>query len=983
MARTKVSGSTTTSKKRGHDDTETASSTSKRSKISKTNDSNSATTRQKTKQTRGVRWKKGVDAGTVSTIDDENDASSVTSEDGVDASDGDGDDDDKDDDEINESSMAITGYQGRIGAAYFEPETGILFLLEDTQDSHHFDLTSMLFEQVKPDVLLASSRADERLIGKCQIYGDESSARFSVRPHREFVPERGNDRLLSLRILNQFEPLADLDYSETASCSTGTFGAQNAYDFMRRRQEAQGGDPTLKLWKASIRARNFSASNSPLCLSAVGALLEHLVRVGAATDLEGQDIGGLDVRSIEMVVLNQVMQINADALCSLQVFASEGHASMHSDKMKEGLSLFGILDHTRTKLGRARLKQWLLRPSLDMDIITSRHDALSCFLAADNLVAVDAMQAHLRGIKNIPRTLGTLRSGRGGLKEWTSLVKFTFHVTMLREAVGELSLANNIDVVQKIVSVIDVARFNEMGTIVNETIDWEASMNEGRVSVRHNIDPELDEKKRVYDGLDTFLAKVALRVADSVSPDIANHLNVNYLPQLGYLITTPIQEGWLSQADIPTVGGWQFQFSTDQQAYFKNQDMQDLDLHIGDLRSIITGREIEIMHALQERVMEYEDAMKASCDACSELDCLLSLTTASRIYDFVRPHMTTENMLEITNGRHPLQELCEDTFVPNSCYIVGGCGTNVAEGVDTSDEEDVQQDTEESQKHQKRSIVVCTGPNACGKSVYLKQNALIPLMAQVGCFVPAEAATIGIVDRIFTRIQTQESVGKTQSAFMIDLAQVSLALRNCTERSLIVLDEFGKGTLPSDGAGMLCGVLHHLLSKGTACPKVIATTHFHEIFSNNLLDMSLSISFLHMQVIISTESGRLSYSENFDDGDSEQEEVATKRALDHFTFLYSVAPGLSLGSHAAHCALLNGVPPRIVRRAGHVTELLLKHELTILLDEKMTEQEEKELEEAEQVTRKFCTLDLDPGQDHANVREQLAAVLGRMAHRDA
>ncbi|KAG8888308.1 MutS protein msh5 [Tulasnella sp. 332] len=815
---------------------------------------------------------------------------------------------------------------------------------------------------------------DEDELNEPEI-GDESSARFSVRPHREFVSERGKDRLLSLRILNHFDLQADPDYLETASIHTGAVPVHNAYDFMRKRQEAQGGDPALKLWKASIRAHNFGAFNAPLCLSAVGALLEHLVRLEAATDLEKHDVGGLDVRGIEMVALDQVMQINSDALYSLQVFASESHASMHSDRTKEGLSLFGILDHTRTRLGRALLKQWLLRPSLDLEVITSRHDALSCFLSADNQAAVDAMQTHLKGIKNIPRALATLRGGRGGLKEWTSLVKFTFHTIMLREAVGELCSANDLDIVQKVlVSVLKVATFNEMGSVVNETIDWEASMNEGRVCVRHGIDLELDEKKKVYDGLSTFLAKVALRVANSIPEDISNQLDVVYLPQLGYLITIPIREDWIDQADVPVVEGWQFQFSTDQQVYFKNQDMQDLDVHIGDLRSIITAfadREIEIIHALQERVMQYGDSMKASCDACSELDSLLSLTTASRIYGFVRPQMATENVLEVINGRHPLQELCVDTFVPNNLHIFGGLGTNAVYCSAGSDTEEFQE--ENSQRIKKRSVVICTGPNACGKSVYLKQNALIPLMAQIGCFVPADAATIGIVDRIFTRIETHESVGKTQSAFMIDLAQVSLALRNCTERSLLILDEFGKGTLPSDGAGFLCGAIHHLLSRGKACPKVLATTHFHEIFSNNLLDMTLPISFVHMRVILPTNPEEVFDSE----AGGDDEETATRKALEHFTFLYSVAPGLSLSSQAAHCALLNGVTPRVVRRAVHVTELLLNHELTTLLDEKMTELEEKELEEAEQVTRRFCSLDLDPGHDHAGVRERLAAVLGR------
>lgn len=202
-------------------------------------------------------------------------------------------------------------------------------------------------------------------------------------------------------------------------------------------------------------------------LGSVGALLDHLSRERAVGDLHDEGIGGLEVRSIEYLTLKEVMQINADALYSLQIFDSENHASIHSDKTKEGLSLFGILANTKTSLGRALLREWLLRPSMSVPVIAARHDAITCFVHPENHSSVAAMHVHLKGIKNVPRTLTALRSGKAKLWDWQAIVKvryrsplksvaaahsaqFAFHTVMLRDALSELSHAGHVPVVRKV-----------------------------------------------------------------------------------------------------------------------------------------------------------------------------------------------------------------------------------------------------------------------------------------------------------------------------------------------------------------------------------------------------------------------------------------------------------------------------------------------------------------------------------------------------
>jgi DNA mismatch repair protein MSH5 len=188
---------------------------------------------------------------------------------------------------------------------------------------------------------------------------------------------------------------------------------------------------------------------------------------------------------------------------------------------------------------------------------------------------------------------------------------------------------------------------------------------------------------------------------------------------------------------------------------------------------------------------------------------------------------------QLTCPSHMLQELTVSSFVPNDTFLVGGPGDDASqEGskLNRSAADPVQpsSSTRHTYAHKdSSSMLVLTGPNYSGKSVYLKQVALIVFMAHVGSFVPAESARIGLTDKILSRVTTRETVSRVQSTFMLDLQQISLALSLATRRSLLIIDEFGKGTEASDGAGLACAVMEHLLSFGSERPKVIGATHFH------------------------------------------------------------------------------------------------------------------------------------------------------------
>ncbi|KAK0221916.1 DNA mismatch repair protein MutS [Armillaria fumosa] len=848
--------------------------------------------------------------------------------------------DDNDDESVPEKiSLTAWCQHGRLGVAYYDPVKCTVYVLEDTPESQHFDLTQIILDQARPDVVLTSSKADDLFIDALREYVDRSGSVFQIRPYKDFIPSKGRDRLFSLQLLSEL-PSTDTGDVNSSGIGSDTSRARDAYEFMSRRRD-QEGDPTMKRWNAAIRLSNFaSVDSSPLCLASIGALLDHLVRERALNDLEGEGTHGLDIREIEILALNEVMQINADALQQVLLARLLSKPNI----TKEGLSLFGILDTTKTTLGRALLRTWLLRPSLSLSVIGSRHDAVECFMRVENVGSTSSLNGHLKGIKNVPRILGILKDGRGKISDWQGLVKFTFHCAMLKDALTELHAASHVDVVTKLFNVLDIACFRDVGNRINETVDWEESTQAGRVCVRPLIDEELDNRKLVYYGIDSVLSKVAQQMSQLVPADYAPSLNIVYFPQLGFLVCIPMLKEWQTEAGITVIDGWSFQFSSESHVYFKSQEMHDMDAHIGDLHSLIVDREIEIIQSLLEEILVHYDLMTHACDICAELDCLLAFADASRLYGYRRPTMVDQNIIDIKQGRHPLQEQVVNTYVPNDAHLTGGF----------YDLSELLSDSTRSSDKTWNSVVLCTGANACGKSVFLKQ---------------------------------------VQSAFMIDLNQVSLALRNSTARSLVILDEFGKGTL-STGSYSISRLPHlllytvwlHLMDRGADCPKVLAATHFHDVFREELLDPdSTPITFLHMQVLFTSSTGTiLEPRDSTPSANPEWDRSSIDRQVNYgekITYLYRVVEGLSLVSHAAKCAEIFGLPSRVVQRAqrngsvnSQFSDMISNHELGRLLDEEMTEEERKDLEDAEAVCRKFLAWDLE--NEHGNVKRQLSEILG-------
>ncbi|KAI5479415.1 hypothetical protein MNV49_003559 [Pseudohyphozyma bogoriensis] len=896
-------------------------------------------------------------------------------------------DDERDDGESGWSgqgrgvTLVTTATRGKMGACYYDGEVGKIYFIEDTEDSDSWDLLGLIIEQTAPHTVLTSSSADASFLDVLQstlaalpapsISTDSDDTdrptQLEFRSSRDFNHIPGKNSLIQLRIVegglyeaqergdvaSSGDEADDEDGATTGglsgASSRGNGGERDAYSFTGRKRKwkgryTSGVDSDRKRRNKEHRLASFvnGLETSPLTMGCAGCLLSHLSR---ALSNSGELDSSIEVAGLELMLLDKMMHINQDSLRALQIFDSESHASAYSDKTKEGLSLFGILNLSRTPLGRTLMRHWFLRPPLELDVITSRHHAVECFLRSENQHPAEGMQGHMKMIKNAPMHLRAVAMGKGEMKDWHAILQFFYGINMIRDSALLLTHRRDVEVIDNFLASFDPAALKELGTTINDVIDWDESTLQKRVCVRSGVNPELDELRRQYDGLPSLLAsrfplsRIAADISQEVPATFADTLSLVYFPQLGYLIAVPYAN---DGNPPPEPEGWDFQ-------------------------SFAADKEIEILEVVSVDLLKYEPQILAVASCLAELDCLLAFAEAARIYEWNRPQMTEESVCVIKQGRHPLVELCVTSFVKNDTSLIGGQGIDWNVDLDSEDLKPMPEDGP-----QNLSMLIVTGANYSGKSIYLKQVALITFMAHLGSFVPAEAALIGVTDRILTRISTRETISRGVSAFMIDLQQISFALRNATSRSLIVMDEFGKGTQANDGAGLFCGVVQHLVHRGSETPRTVVATHFTHVLANNLLSSALPIAKAHMEILLPEPSTKNS---------STTEDLSSVTATDNqITYLYRLAPGLATKSHAAACASLFGINDEVIARANYVSERLSRFEIDALVLEELDEEEKAELADVERVTERFLEWDLSEEvcgeMELDEVLQRLRAVVG-------
>ncbi|CAM8902860.1 unnamed protein product [Rhodiola kirilowii] len=552
------------------------------------------------------------------------------------------------------------------------------------------------------------------------------------------------------------------------------------------------------------------------------AILENDRIVDTLEQTESRN-ASISVDSVTHIALNSFLKLDAAAHEALQIFQTDKHPShMGIGRAKEGFSVFGMMN----------------KASFEVNPVTS--DILSGIVAS------------------ISSLLHVNKIFEAGISE-TLRDQATYLGLDIIEKVGSVITTEVAYVYELVIGVLDITRSKEKGY---ETI------------VKDGFCVELDELRQIYEELPEFLHEVsALELPRLPRFYVENHVPcIVYMQQIGYLMC--IYDKKLDEGTLETIPDFEFAFGDKdgetKRFYYRTLKTRELDSLLGDIYHKILDMERAITRDLVMHITLFTTHLLKAVDFAAELDCFLSLATVARQNKYVRPTLTTDSLLDIRNGRHVLQEMTVDTFIPNDTKIIGD-----------------------------GRIHIITGPNYSGKSIYIKQVALIIFLSHIGSFVPADAATIGMTDRIFCAMGSTLMTAE-QSTFMIDLHQVGMMLRQATFRSLCLLDEFGKGTLTEDGIGLLGGTISYFV----ACddpPKVLVCTHLTEIFSEECLPKSERIKFYTMSVLRPENHGT---------------------GVDDIVFLYRLVPGRALLSYGLHCALLAGVPEEVIKRASYVLDTI-------------------------------------------------------------
>ncbi|ETN41594.1 uncharacterized protein HMPREF1541_03530 [Cyphellophora europaea CBS 101466] len=843
--------------------------------------------------------------------------------------------------------------RGTIGCAYYIAREERLFCLEDVPNGG-VEVSEKLKLDVHPTVILVSTRHEalSETLSRPQAVHEGSLLDYNsqtrptpykvdLRPNPEFNYEGALDKLSRLGTLH-----ADTSVQFLAPGDDDTFeGTPGTPDFGLSSRQG-----------ALIQVSAWLDLDSKVSIGCLGAVIGYLRRRRSSEYLQHDPDAQFAHRisCLEMFTLKNTMFVNADTLSSLQIIMPETHPNAFNQGpgttgSKESLSLLGLfVALAKTPQGKARLRRLFLRPSMDIDEINSRLDFVSIFARADNQTISIKLSKSLSKIKNLRNVMTMLHKGieagnkQGGFKSgvWSTLLEFCYYTISIVEDLREVIGGEQLTLCARAAEVLDRFQLQRIGRMVHDVVDLELSQEQRRTVAKRGIDDALDQIKDVYDGMDDLLSRVARDVAQTMPPELDCQINVIFFPQLGFHITVPLDE--VTGYPVWTGDGtWERMFTTKNVVYFKEAKMRQMDAELGDLWAGICDAEIEIVHDLAQRVLQDEKLLVTASDLCGELDCLLALAHGAVQYNLTRPKIVEDSRIEVRGGRHLLQEMVVSSYVTNDTSLGGDRSPNV---------------------------LILTGPNYSGKSVYQNQVAIIVYMAQIGSFVPADYCTLGLTDKIFTRITTTETVSKAHSAFMIDLQQIALALNTCTRRSLLIIDEFGKGTDSADGAGLAAGVLQHLLELGHNGPMVLFATHLHEIFELGLFIEEPGLAHVHMKVYIDERTN----------GKSRLGEMH-----EQVTYMYELRAGRSMLSYGAQCAAMNGVPRQAVERAVCLAESIAKGEDLVVSCSGVGAAEMEDLELAEQVCRRFLGEDLGEAVELVDEQEGWRGILEAVLDMDA
>ena len=582
--------------------------------------------------------------------------------------------------------------------------------------------------------------------------------------------------------------------------------------------------------------------HSKVAVCALGAVISYLKKNRKTDELEAPS-------EIDYFDDGEYMALDISARRNLELTRS----MMTGDKKH---SLLWIMDRTKTAMGKRMLRSWIEKPLINVAQITKRQNAVGALV--DETMMRDEIRLALAGINDIERLMSRIAYGTANAKELRSLAATIEHLPAIKSAFADTNTAmlravnNGIDLLQDVRELIDSA-------IVDSP---PFSVREGGM-IRQGFNAEIDELNGIINDGASVLTAIETREKERTG---IPKLRVSYNKVFGYFI-----EVTNSYKDMVPDTYIRKQTLTNCERYI-TQELKELEGKVIGAKDRVVALEYEVFNSIRQQVAGEVERIQSTAKALATLDALASLAQVAFDNNYCCPQITTDGVIDIKDGRHPVVEALLDgaPFVPNDTMLDNGSN--------------------------KCSII--TGPNMAGKSTYMRQTALITLLAQVGSFVPASSARISVVDAIFTRVGASDDLATGQSTFMVEMNEVSTILKNATADSLIILDEIGRGTSTFDGMSIARAVLEYVVKKIGA--KTLFATHYHELTA--------------MEGLL---KGINNYS------------IAVKKRGDDITFLRRIVHGGADQSFGIEVAKLAGLPAGVISRAKVILKDLEANKIDI------------------------------------------------------
>ncbi len=621
---------------------------------------------------------------------------------------------------------------------------------------------------------------------------------------------------------------------------------------------------------SDVSKLNLSAAS--LAVNACGGLLGYIH--------ETQKTNLSHINKLEVYSREQYMLLDETARRNLEI------CETMRGKEKRG-SLLWVIDKTRTSMGGRLLRSWLEKPLMDVHEINERLDAVEALVSAP--IPREEISETLRSVRDIERLVGRVVYGIANGRDLVAMAKTFYELPKIKEKLLPLSgdfLKNAND---------EIDELSDMFKLIDDAIDEDApvSIREGKI-FKNGYSAEVDRLRDIVENGTKYLAELAAREKEKTG---IKNLKIGYNRVFGYYIE-------VSKSNISEVPEYYIRKQTlaNGERYITDE-LKDLESQILGAKEMVARLETEMFREICEEIGKNVERIQKTSSAIARLDVAVSLASCAARFGYNRPKVTNGSKIAIKDGRHPVVErvMKDALFVPNDAVL--DCAEN--------------------------RMAIITGPNMAGKSTFMRQVALITLMAQIGSFVPAKSAEIGVVDRIFTRIGASDDLASGKSTFMVEMSEVSEIIKKATKKSLIILDEIGRGTSTYDGMAIARAVIEYVSDKACIGAKTLFATHYHEL----------------------TElEGKLSGVKNYN--------IAVKKHGFDITFLRKIVRGSADDSYGIEVARLAGIPDEVTFRAKEILESIEK-DGTLAKAEFVIPEERRRSHEGDKIISELAHMDVN------------------------